>query len=144
MESAYTLLDFYTVEYTANPPLLRGTTRRLLTEEEITASVELVLVQAQQHGCRYWLLAGELPLQGYSDALHTWMREDYFPRVEETLPGIVAIAMLLPPGQEVDLDAQGYVQPLDVLRPGVRTEWFATPDSALIWLAQIRERVENS
>ena len=133
-------LDYYTVHYAAQLPLIRGHTLRELNAEEITFTCELLLDTSLRHGCPYWLLDGRTHVREQPQCLHDWMREDYLPRVRQVLGRQPCIAFLVPPAVWAGLQDKGYAQPLDWQSQAARLGWFTDEGSALDWLARQRCR----
>ena len=133
-------LNFYAVTYASQPPIVQGHTLRKLSAEEITASCEWLLDTALRHHCPYWLLDGRAHVQEQPQSLHDWMREDYLPRVRQTLGQQLCIGFLVPPAVWASLPGKGYPQPLDWQSHAARLGWFTNEASALDWLAQQRCR----
>ena len=133
-------LDYYAVNATAQPLLIRGHALRELNAEEVTATCELLLDTALRHGCPYWLLDGRAHVREQPQSLHDWMREDYLPRVRQTLGRQPCIAFLVPPAVWAGLPDKGYAQPLDWQSHAARLGWFTDEVPALDWLARQRYR----
>jgi hypothetical protein len=133
-------LGYYQVAYESCPPLIRGRNQRLLQAEEVTETCELLLATALRHACPYWLLDGRSHQQEQPQALHNWMREEYFPRVASQLEQPVCIAFLVPGAVWAGLQAKGYDDPLDWHSPVARLGWFTEEGPALVWLTQRRNQ----
>ena len=133
-------LNFYAVAYASQPPLVRGHTLRKLDAEEITASCEWLLDAALRHHCPYWLLDVRAHVQEQPQCLHEWMREDYLPRVRQTLGRQPCIAFLVPPAVWAGLPGKGCPQPVDWQSHTARLGWFTDEVPALDWLARQRCR----
>ena len=124
-------LSFYQITYEPAFPLVRGTSLRTLSAEEMTESAELLLRTARGQGCPFWLLDGRLHERPQPPALHLWMQEEFFPRVRAELGQQPCVAFLgLPIGQSGSSET--------ALRewntPAVRMNWFTDEAAALAWL----------
>ncbi len=138
MESIVPALDYYHVAYEPVPPLLRGANSRPLSAEEITVSSEMLLQTATRHRCPYWLLEGRQHVREQPQALHDWMREDFFPRVQLALSQRPCVAFLVSPEVWAGLPNKGYPNPLTWQTYAMHLAWFTDEDPALAWLAKQR------
>ena len=129
--------NFYHVAYESAPPLLRGTSLRTLSAEEMTESAELVLDAARQQNCPFWLLDGRRHGHPQPLTLQHWMLEEYFPRVRAELGRQPCVAFLaLPTGQQkADRDKAAL---REWQTPAVRIDWFTDEAPALAWLSRFR------
>ena len=129
-------LSFYRIDFVSAPPLLRGTSLRTLSAEEVTESAELMLDTARQQHCPYWLLDGRRHERPQPPALHLWMQEEYFPRVRAELGQQLCVAFLaLPVGQQAN-PYNGAVQEWNT--SAVRMSWFTDEAAARTWLSRCR------
>jgi len=122
-------LTFYHIAYEPAALLLRGTSLRTLSAEEMTESAELMLDAARQHSCPYWLLDGRLHGQPQPPALHHWMQEEYFPRVRAALGQQLCVAFLALPTSHLQARPSGAALS-EWNSPAVRLCWFATESAA--------------
>ena len=135
------LPSFYTVQYQAAPPLLRGRVLRPLSATEFTESCELVLGWAQHHHCPFWLLDGRLDTAHPFD-VYEWLREEFLPRAHHTLGRVPCLAFVAQPEFWQALRARSYALPAPVvLSAAFRANWFTAEDEALFWLAQFRPAI---
>jgi hypothetical protein len=133
------MLDYYTVTYQAQPPLLRGVVLRPLSVVEFTETCELLLTEAQASGCAYWLLDGRADENTRPLDMYEWLGEDYLPRVHRALGTVPCLAFLARPEFWQALQAQGYAHSAPTLQPPtVRVSWFTDETTALAWLSQFR------
>ncbi|RFP64336.1 hypothetical protein D0N36_14880 [Hymenobacter lapidiphilus] len=131
-------LAHYAITYEPCPPLLRGCNSRRLSAEEITETCELLLATARHYACRYWLLDGRSHQQAQPQALHDWMRDEYFPRISRELGSGACLCFLVPEPVWAGLPALGYGQLQNGFVHGVRMGWFTDEVAALDWLAKQR------
>lgn len=136
-------LPFYTVHYQPQPPLVRGVVLRPLSGAEFTEACELLLTQAQLHGCPFWLLDGRAdtnevrPLDVYE-----WLGEEFLPRVRRTLNRVPCLAFIAQPQFWRELQARNYARPEpESPSAAFRANWFTSEDDALAWLYQFRPAI---
>lgn len=132
--------SFYAASYQARPPLVRGVVQRPLSAAEFTEACELLLSQAQQHDCPYWLLDGraDRPEQRPLD-VYEWLTDEFLPRVRRSLGRVPCLAFIALPAFWEALQARHYAPPSPVqLSPAFRANWFTTEAEALAWLRQFR------
>ncbi len=131
-------LSFFRIDHEADLPLLRATSLRTLSAEEMTESAELMLDAARQQNCPYWLLDGRLHERPQPRALHYWLQEEYFPRVWATLGQQVCVAFLaLPTGPQSQAEHNGTTLQ-EWQMPAVRMGWFVDEAAARAWLSRRR------
>jgi len=111
-----------------------------LSAEEVTETCEMLLDSAVRHHCPYWLLDGRSHVGQQPRELHDWMREEYFPRVRESLGVQPQVAFLVKPEVWAGLPTRGYEDPNDWLAHAVRMAWFTDEAQARQWLEQQRSR----
>lgn len=98
----------------------------------------MLLATAQRQRCSHWLLDGRSHQREQPQALHDWMREEYFPRVRTTLGTVPSVAFLVPPVIWAGLPGKGYGNPHDWSAQAVRMAWFTEEAPARQWLASLR------
>ena len=131
-------LDYYLITYSAQQHLLRGTSLRPLSPEEMTEACEVLLATAQSYQCPYWLLDGRPNPRGQPLPLRQWLREEFFPRVHSTLGQRLYVAFLVRPAFRLELDEKGFGidEPLHPFAG--RIGWFVDEAEILDWLARYR------
>ena len=135
------LPGFYTVQYQAGPPLLRGKVLRPLSATELTESCELVLGWAQHYSCPFWLLDGRLEEVQPFD-VYEWLREEFLPRAHKVLGRVPCIAFVAEPELWLALQARGYAPPAPiVLSAAFRASWFTAEEEGVAWLMQFRSTI---
>ena len=88
--------DFYAVHYQEKQALLRGYLLRSLSAQELTEACEMMLMAALRHDCRYWLLNGSADCRRPPFDVHSWLEEEYLPRVLAALGRPPCLAYVLP------------------------------------------------
>ncbi|TVT41912.1 hypothetical protein FNT36_10865 [Hymenobacter setariae] len=131
--------QFYTVQYQAHPPLVRGVVLRPLSIAEFTEACELLLTESQARQCPYWLLDGRADENTRPLNMYEWLGEDFLPRVHRALGTVPCLAFMAQPKFWQALQAQGYANDAPTLQPSVfRAGWFIDEAAALTWLDQFR------
>ncbi|WP_310395011.1 hypothetical protein [Hymenobacter sp.] len=130
---------YYSVHYQAQPPLIRGLVLRPLTATEFTEACELLLAQAQEHDCPYWLLDGRADENIRPPALFQWLVEDFLPRVPKVLGRVPCLAFVAQPRFWREFQARNSTPDSPGLFvPGFRTGLFTEEAMALDWLDTFR------
>ncbi len=127
-------LPFFSVSYQARPPLLRAGATRALTFAEVMETLEVLLVHAAHHRCPYWVVDRRIGPHEEPAELHSWMQEDYFPRVRAVLGQPPQVAFLVTPAELARLQAHRATAPQDWHTPAVHFGWFTQPPAAAAWL----------
>ena len=126
------MLDFYTITYQAQPPLVRGVVLRPLWVAEFTEACELLLAEAQTQNCPYWLLDGRGDENMRPLDMYEWLVGDFLPRVRRALGTVPCLAFMARPEFWRTLQAQGYANDTLPLQPTVfRAGWFTDETAAL-------------
>jgi hypothetical protein len=130
---------YYTAHYQAAPPLVRGVVLRPMSAAEFTEACEMLLAQAQHHGCPFWLLDGcaddfTRPLDVYE-----WLTDEFLPRVRQALGRVPCLAFIARPEFWQALQARNYAASnAGQVSAVFRANWFTTEADALAWLQQFR------
>lgn len=140
-----TLADYYSVDFEAHPPLLRGRVQRPLSAAEFTETCELLLAQARRHDCPYWLLDGRADEDVRPPCLYQWLTDEFLPRVSRTLGRMPYVAFVARPSfwQALQAHAYGPLAPAQ-LSATFRINWFTDEAPAAEWLNSYREKVAAS
>lgn len=134
--------SFYTVQYQAQPPLLRGRALRRLSAIELTEVSELLLAWAKHYECPFWLLDTWVDTKPQPLDVYEWLRDEFFPRVQRSLNRIPCVAFVAQPKLWQALNILSYAPPIPViLSAAYRAYWFTNEAEALAWLAQFRPTI---
>jgi hypothetical protein len=134
--------SYYAVQYQAQPALLRGCVLRPLSATDFTEVSELLLAWARHYACPFWLLDGRVDTQPQPVDVYEWLREEFLPRVQQSLGRIPCIAFVAQPELWQALNALSYAPPAPiVLSAAYRANWFTTEKDALAWLGQFRPAI---
>jgi hypothetical protein len=137
--------SYYTVQYQAQPALLRGRVLRPLSATDFTEVGELLLAWGQHYDCPFWLLDGRVDTRPQPLDVYEWLREEFLPRVHQGLGRIPCVAFLAQPEMWLALNTRGYAPPAPViLSSAYRANWFTNEEDALAWLAQFRPAIGGS
>lgn len=100
----------------------------------------MLLGQAQQHGCPFWLLDGRADsTTGRPLDVYEWLADEFLPRVRQALGRVPCLAFIAQPDFWQALQAQNYAPPNPVqLSSEFRANWFTHEAEALVWLHQFR------
>ena len=97
-------------------------------------SCEVLLLHAAYHHCPYWVLDRRNGPNEEPAELHTWMQEDYFPRVRAVLGQPPQVAFLVTPAELAQLQQHRDAFPQEWHTPAVHFGWFTHLPEAEAWL----------
>ena len=130
--------DFYAVHYQEQPALLRGCLLRSLSGQELTEACEMMLTAALRHNCRYWLLNGSANCCRPPFDMHSWLEEEYLPRVLAALGRPPCLAYILPLHWQEELGMGCWASANTAQLAMHRTELFENEAPAISWLNRCR------
>ncbi|NVO86409.1 hypothetical protein [Hymenobacter terrestris] len=122
------------MSYQDRPPLLRASATRALTFAEVMETLEVLLVHAAHHRCPYWVVDRRSGPNEEPAELHSWMQEDYFPRVRAVLGQPPQVAFVVTPAELARLQEHRATALQDWHTPVVHFGWFTQLPAAVAWL----------